>query len=275
MVLLVLSFAGAAKAQPVNDESEARLWFRRAEVHFRRREFQAAHDAYQAAHHALPLPDFLFDMGQCQRELGSLDRAVELYREFIRVSPDPAKRATAEALLHELEPSAPGASPETAAAEPPPPPVAPRVSPPAPPAARRSTAGRGTTGARHVQPAAGASSGRIGAVTWLAAAAGLASVGASVLFALQASTAQSELDDPDLDCGASLTRCLEIADEGRRASVLRNSFLAAGGVVLVTAGVLFVLDLTAAPRSTADVPSGTSVSLSLGPRTGLGGEIRW
>jgi tetratricopeptide (TPR) repeat protein len=230
------SAAAPVHAQTV-DRQRARVLFQQGEEHFRRQEHQAAHDAYEAAYAAAPLPEFLFNMGQCQRELGNAERALELYRRFLATEPAAERRAIVEGLIQELEARGPTVAPAPAPVVPSPPPQA--VSPP-PPAAGADAAVADPPGAPRDRPAA---SRRIRLATGLSAVAAAALVGIGAYFALSASSSQADLDDPALDCGARLARCLQIADEGKQASVLRNTFLSLGAAALAATGVLLVIDL--------------------------------
>jgi tetratricopeptide (TPR) repeat protein len=83
---------------------------RRAEEHFVRGEklfalgrFADALAAYEAAFEAKALPEFLFNIGQCHRNMGDFRSAVFSFRKYLNLLPDAHNRAAVEALIAELE----------------------------------------------------------------------------------------------------------------------------------------------------------------------------
>jgi tetratricopeptide (TPR) repeat protein len=81
----------------------ARKHFRRGENLFALGRFAEALDAYEAAFEAKPLPDFLFNVAQCHRNLGNYDEAIFSYRKYLKLAPDAHNRDAVEDLLEELE----------------------------------------------------------------------------------------------------------------------------------------------------------------------------
>ena len=105
---LLLALAIAAIAARVASADDAAL--RTAKLHFERGEklyaltrFSEAIDEYQKAFDAKPLPDFLFNIGQCYRNLGDYDAAVFSYRKYLKLAPDAANREQVEQLIRDLE----------------------------------------------------------------------------------------------------------------------------------------------------------------------------
>ena len=83
---------------------------KRAQAHFKKGEklfalgrFDDALAEYQAAFEAYSLPEFLFNIGQCHRNLGSFDEAIFSFRKYLRLKPDAANRDATEELIAELE----------------------------------------------------------------------------------------------------------------------------------------------------------------------------
>ena len=90
------------------DEDDAAL--ARARKHFKRGEklyalgkFDAALAAYEAAFDAAPLPEFLFNIGQCHRNLDHYDEAIFSFNKYLRLEPDADNRDAVEKLIAELE----------------------------------------------------------------------------------------------------------------------------------------------------------------------------
>src|SRR5205823_148602 len=66
--------AGRAAADETADVTAARELFERAEVQYTLRHWDAALALYEQAYERKPLPGFLFNIGQCHRQLGHLRR---------------------------------------------------------------------------------------------------------------------------------------------------------------------------------------------------------
>jgi tetratricopeptide (TPR) repeat protein len=69
-------------------------------------DFQRAAAEYQAAYELFASPPLLFNLAQCQRQLGEKQKALFLYRRFLEEAPQNHEfRGDAEALARELEAS--------------------------------------------------------------------------------------------------------------------------------------------------------------------------
>jgi tetratricopeptide (TPR) repeat protein len=98
--LMVLSGRGRAMGSEVEDaESRAKQHFDAAEVHYRLGRFEAALDEYTKAYEASPLPAFLFNIGQCHKNLRDHERAIFSYESYLRDAEDSSNRATIEELI--------------------------------------------------------------------------------------------------------------------------------------------------------------------------------
>ena len=91
--------------------------------------FQEALAAFEQAYLVRPDPVFLFNLGQCHRQLGSWKEAAYAYRRFLGLRPDAPNRQEVEKLIADAE----GEIARTKAARPPTGPIAPADSPPPPP----------------------------------------------------------------------------------------------------------------------------------------------
>src|SRR5689334_18091434 len=83
---------------------------KRAQAHFKKGEklfalgrFEDALAEYQKAFEEYPLPEFLFNIGQCHRNLGDYDEAIFSFRKYLRLKPDAENREATEELIAELE----------------------------------------------------------------------------------------------------------------------------------------------------------------------------
>ena len=103
-VLLAALCALPPALAPAQDaEKQARGHFRRGETHFAMGRFAEALKEYQAAYELRPLPGFLFNIGQCYRNLGNFEQAVFSFKRYVRLKPDAANRAAVEELVTDLE----------------------------------------------------------------------------------------------------------------------------------------------------------------------------
>jgi tetratricopeptide (TPR) repeat protein len=132
---LAIAPASVARADSEDATVTARRHFERAEKLFALGRFEAALTEYEAAFEARPLPGFLFNIGQCHRNLGNHDAAIFSFRKYLRLSPDAENREDVLELIAKLETEKQRAEARRAAAE-----DARRLAPPPPPpAARKKT----------------------------------------------------------------------------------------------------------------------------------------
>lgn len=97
-----------AQPRPVPTDDDAVL--RTAKRHYDRGEklfalgkFRQALDAYQAAYDAKPFPAFLFNIGQCHRNLGDFEAAIFSFRKYLKLAPSADNREQVEEYIRELE----------------------------------------------------------------------------------------------------------------------------------------------------------------------------
>jgi len=105
LLLAVFVLAVAARAAAADDEATrtARRHFERGEKLYALTKFGEALDEYQQAFDARPIPDFLFNIGQCYRNLGDYDSAIFSYRKYLTLAPDASNRAQVEQLIDDLQ----------------------------------------------------------------------------------------------------------------------------------------------------------------------------
>lgn len=137
--LIVIAMLGiAASYATVHAEDagtkSAKRHYAKGEKLFALGKFDKALDEYQQAFDAKPLPDFLYNIGQCYRNLGDLDQAIFSFKKYLQLAPDAADRDKVEKLISELEEKRDrGKATEVLPPPQPPPQQAPPEQPPPPP----------------------------------------------------------------------------------------------------------------------------------------------
>ncbi len=106
--LIVIGFLGVAlvgapaRADDAATRS-AKKHYARGEKLFALGKFDKALDEYQQAFDAKPLPDFLYNIGQCYRNLGDLEQAIFSFKKYLQLAPDASDRDKVQKLIDDLE----------------------------------------------------------------------------------------------------------------------------------------------------------------------------
>ena len=100
-IVVTLLFVGSAAGDPA--ERAAKRHFDRGQKLFNLGKFDEALDEYQQAYDAKPIPDFLFNIGQCHRNLNNYDAAIFSFKKFLKLSPDAENRDQVEEYIADLE----------------------------------------------------------------------------------------------------------------------------------------------------------------------------
>ena len=87
---------GDAKAQ-------ARMHYKKAKTAFEVGKYKIALAEYQSAYRLMPLPGFLFNIGQCYRNMKKPDKAIIAFKRYLKQKPKAANREAVEGLIAELE----------------------------------------------------------------------------------------------------------------------------------------------------------------------------
>jgi tetratricopeptide (TPR) repeat protein len=98
MFMLLVWSQPAASATP-RQRRQAKQHFLRGEKQYKLGHFEKALAAYSKAYDILPLPGFLFNIGQCHRKLGHFERAIFFYRGYLREKPQAANRQVVADLI--------------------------------------------------------------------------------------------------------------------------------------------------------------------------------
>ena len=106
-LLLMVCLAVAVPSRPVQADDPAtraaRRHFERGEKLFALGKFDDALEEYQTAFDAKPLPGFLYNIGQCYRNLADYDQAIFSFKKYLKLDPDAPNREAVERLIEELE----------------------------------------------------------------------------------------------------------------------------------------------------------------------------
>jgi tetratricopeptide (TPR) repeat protein len=93
-------------AQPLargeSPETRARQLFEHAEALYALTRFDEALGEYEKAFEVRPLPGFLFNIGQCHRQLQHWDKAAYFYRAYLERQPHARNRSIVESLIAEV-----------------------------------------------------------------------------------------------------------------------------------------------------------------------------
>jgi len=238
--------------------------------------YRQALEEFKEAHLAKPDPAFLYNIGQCHRQLGDLEQAATLYRRFLTAAPNTPNRAEVEKRVAEMEselaerrrkgaaeqPALPAPAqseaiaPALGAPAPTPPvanppavtsPVSPQAqdAPPpaaAPPAAQAATAMPGTVvqpGALTTVPESKPAVSSLRLVRWVGVGLTLALVGGAIISGISAS---SKYDNLKNSCGNTDAGCADgDIDRVKSRVLLTNLLWGAAGVAAAGTGVAFYL----------------------------------
>ena len=85
------------------DRDKAEKHFQRAEKLFALGRFDQALTYYEKAYEEEALPHFLFNIGQCHRNLGNYESAIFSFRKYLKLKPEASNRDAVELLIEELQ----------------------------------------------------------------------------------------------------------------------------------------------------------------------------
>jgi tetratricopeptide (TPR) repeat protein len=105
LLMVCLAVAVPARTASADDPAtrSARRHFERGEKLFALGKFDDALEEYQTAFDAKPLPGFLYNIGQCFRNLGDLDQAIFSFKKYLRLEPEAENKDAVERLISDLE----------------------------------------------------------------------------------------------------------------------------------------------------------------------------
>ncbi len=113
---LTLAWAPPARAQETKQEisqeakedakQEAKARYTSGQSHYNLNEFKEALDDFKEAYRLYPDPVFLFNVAQCERQLGEFDEAIKFYRSYLRNKPKAPNRAEVLRRIDEMQTAA-------------------------------------------------------------------------------------------------------------------------------------------------------------------------
>jgi hypothetical protein len=98
--LAVTVLSGGARADSGGD---AKARYMSGQSHYNLNEFAEALQDFKEAYRLHPDPAFLFNIAQCERQLGDLDEAIKFYRSYLRNKPDASNAKEVQKKIDELK----------------------------------------------------------------------------------------------------------------------------------------------------------------------------
>jgi tetratricopeptide (TPR) repeat protein len=95
--------AAAPDPQAPDPHAAGKQLFEQASAEYDQGRFADALKDFASAYQADPVPGFLFNLGQCHRELGNWQLAADFYRRYLEAKPDAKNSETARELLATVE----------------------------------------------------------------------------------------------------------------------------------------------------------------------------
>ncbi len=105
LCLLTVAVPPATRVAHAEDAAErsAKRHYDRGKKLYNLQKFEEALAEFQKAYDASPLPGFLFNIGQCQRNLGDYKAAVFSYKKYLKLDPEADNREQVETLIDDLQ----------------------------------------------------------------------------------------------------------------------------------------------------------------------------
>jgi tetratricopeptide (TPR) repeat protein len=94
---------GGGRSADRDAKQEAKARFVSGQSHYNLNEFTEALGDFKEAYRLLPDPVFLYNLGQCERQLGHLEEAIRFYRSFLREQPKALNRQDVVHKIDEME----------------------------------------------------------------------------------------------------------------------------------------------------------------------------
>jgi tetratricopeptide (TPR) repeat protein len=98
--IVLTAFVVTARAA---DGGDAKARYMSGQSHYNLNEFSEALQDFKEAYRLHPDPAFLFNIAQCERQLGEFDEAIKFYRSYLRNKPDAGNAHEVQKKIDELK----------------------------------------------------------------------------------------------------------------------------------------------------------------------------
>lgn len=102
-IAFVLAIGSLAHAAPDTNNGAARAAYEQGMRSYNLAEYGKALDAFKEAYRVYPDASFLFNIGQCYRQLNDKPNAIRFYRTYLREAPNAPNRDEVTRLVSSLE----------------------------------------------------------------------------------------------------------------------------------------------------------------------------
>jgi tetratricopeptide (TPR) repeat protein len=102
-ILALVVVAWCARTVSADDRARARAAFRAGSQHYNLGEFQAALDSFREAYRNFEDPSFLYNIAQCERQLGHTREAVREYRAYLNNAESAPNRDSVRETIAQLQ----------------------------------------------------------------------------------------------------------------------------------------------------------------------------
>src|SRR5262245_54132391 len=102
-ILAIVFVAACLHVATADDRVRARAAFRAGRQHYNLGEFQAALDSFREAYRNFEDPSFLYNIAQCERQLGHKREAVREYRAYLNNAENAANRDSVREIITQLQ----------------------------------------------------------------------------------------------------------------------------------------------------------------------------
>jgi hypothetical protein len=266
--LVLVAIVSAGNPARAGDREAAKKRVHDAQIAYNLHQFEDALKGFTEAYRLDPVPDLLFNIAQCHRQMRQFEKAAFFYHRYLALKPGASNTAQVTQLLAEVEAevkkpppepvnTAPVAAPEPAPAlEPPPPPVV-AIAPNEAPA----------TATPSVQATTQVHSGSSPA-PWVGLAvgiAGLAAIAAGAYLGIQAENDASQVSTLFKSGGTWSRSNASLDSSGRTDGIAAPILLASGGAAVVAGGLLalFGRSSSGSPVSLSPTRGGAALAWSL------------